>query len=172
MPELALIFLPTFIFMPSIRCLYCLKEHFEMKTSKVKNMDFPEMIFINYSRRFSVIPRRAWLDGSPSERRQYFQMNGRQKACDDQVLGSIFFFFFSQWLSFSFRLPSLVSSRCPHFLLRSSFALFESWHLAWARMRDRGGRAVGGGPTGWAQGSGTQMQAETSKRTYSVFFCS
>lgn len=72
MLELALIFLPTFIFIPSIRCLYCLKEHFEMKTSKVKNMDFLEMIFINYSQRFSVIPQRAWLDGSPSERRQHF----------------------------------------------------------------------------------------------------
>ena len=37
-----------------------LKKHFEMKTSEAKNMDFPEMIFVDRSQRdFSVSPQ--WL---------------------------------------------------------------------------------------------------------------
>lgn len=163
MPELALIFLPTFIFIPSIRCLYCLKgQEYGLPWD-----DFHKL----FSKIFSNPP--AGLAGWESKWAEAALSNEwASEGVWRSSLGFYLFFFFSQWLSFSFRLPSLVSSRCPHFLLRSSFALFESWHLAWARMRDRGGRAVGGGPTGWAQGSGTQMQAETSKRTYSVFFCS
>lgn len=44
-----------------------------MKTSKAKNMDFPEMIFMNHFQRgFSVIHRLAQQSVGPSKQRQSF----------------------------------------------------------------------------------------------------
>lgn len=53
-------FVSDFIFITSMYCLYSLQKQFEMMSSEVKDIDFPEMIFMNHSRKdFPVFTCRA-----------------------------------------------------------------------------------------------------------------
>lgn len=105
-----------------------------MKASEVKDMDFAEMIFRNRFQRILIHPL-AWLSVSLCEQMQF--LKGVRKLA---TIRSWALPFFTGAVGF-FLAASFESFQSPHFLLRSSFALSESWHLVVYLCGDRGGRA-------------------------------